>query len=438
MILLLKAKEVDMVANLDQVIPIFVIVPFVVLFICMILALFKQPYVVAYILAGLVISQLGIVPKQFQLGLLGEIGIILLMFFIGMEVSLPKLISKWKVALTGPLLQIILSVIVVFILGNIFDWPWQRSVLIGFIITLSSSAVIIKILDDLGELHTKVGQNVLGILIVQDIIVVPLMIIISFMSGEKASSIEIFLQIIGALILGTLMYLVITRRLAIPIPKGMVENHELQVFTALAICFGLAALSSFFGLSAPLGAFFAGIVVTSFRGTDWVHQSLHGFKVVFVAMFFIYVGTLLDLTFLRNNLLIVVSLVLVVFVINTLINTMILYLLGSKIKESFYAASLLAQIGEFSFLLGAVGVAAGLIFEFEYNLIIAVISLSLLLSPLWIHLTKKIMNLNANYIFEEVSKKVQEQFELTSSLDPDTKRKTFKRKIAAKQTFPRR
>ena len=418
-----------MVANLDQVIPLFVVIPFVVLLICMILALFKQPYVVAYILAGVIIGALGLVPEQSQLGLLSEIGIILLMFFIGMEVSLPKLMSKWKVALAGPLLQVILSVLVVYVLGNVFNWPWERSVLIGFIITLSSSAVIIKILEDMGELHTKMGQNILGILIVQDIIVVPLMIIIGLMSGEHVNSIEITLKVVGAIILGAIMYFTLTRSFVVPIPKIMIENHELQVFTALAICFGLAALSSFFGLSAPLGAFFAGIIVTSFRGTDWVHQSLHPFKVVFVAMFFIYIGTLLDFTFLKENILIVALLVLVVFVINTMINTAILYLLGSKLKESFYAGSLLAQVGEFSFLLGAVGVAAGLIFEFEYNLIIAVISLSLLLSPLWISFTKKIMKLDANYIFEEVSR----QFELTNTLDPKRRKSSQKRRV----TLPR-
>src|SRR3989338_1948043 len=123
-----------------------------------------------------------------------------------MEVSLPKLMSKWKVALAGPLLQVILSVLVVYVLGNVFNWPWERSVLIGFIITLSSSAVIIKILEDMGELHTKMGQNVLGILIVQDIIVVPLMIIIGLMSGEHVNSLEITLKVVGAIILGAIMY----------------------------------------------------------------------------------------------------------------------------------------------------------------------------------------------------------------------------------------
>ena len=146
-------------------------------------------------------------------------------------------------------------------------------------------------------------------------------------------------------------------------------------------------------------------------------------------MFFIYIGTLLDFTFLKENILIVALLVLVVFVINTMINTAILYFLGSKLKESFYAGSLLAQVGEFSFLLGAVGVAAGLIFEFEYNLIIAVISLSLLLSPLWISFTKKIMKLDANYIFEEVSR----QFELTNTLDPKRRKSSQKRRV----TLPR-
>ncbi len=393
-----------MSVDISTIIPLFVLIPFLLLLACVLLASFKQPYVVAYILVGVIISTLGIIQQGTTLGLLGEIGIILLMFFIGMEISLPRLVSKWRVAVLGPLFQVILSILVVFLLGTLFSWSYQRSILIGFIITLSSSAVIIKILEDLKELDTKMGQNILSILIVQDIIVVPLIVVINLMSGAEIHLLSMFLKLGGTCLLGLLIYLILTKRINLPIPRAFIENHELQIFTALAICFGLASLTSLLGISAPLGAFFAGIIVTSYRGTDWVHKSLNTFKIVFVAMFFIYIGTLLNLTFLRNNILVVGVLVLLVFFINTLLNMVILKSLGSSWRESLYAGSLLSQIGEFSFLLGAVGVTAGIIFDYEYNIIISVISLSLLLSPLWISGIKKILKIDKNYIFEEIQK----------------------------------
>ncbi len=398
-----------MVVSIEQAIPTFLLVISIILLVSIVLKLFKQPYVLAYILAGIVLASLGIITDKSQLELLGEIGILLLMFFIGMEISLPKLISKWKVAILGPIFQILLSVGAMYFLSSFLGWSWEKSVLVGFIITLSSTAVIIKILEDLDELHSRMGQNVLGILIVQDIAVVPMMILIGSFGGGELNYFDLFIKILGATVIVLGLYLILNKRIKIPLPKKLVQNRELQVFTALLLCFGLAAITSFFGLSAALGAFFAGMVVSSYRGTEWAHDSLHPFKVVFVALFFVYIGVMIDLNFIRENWKLLGGLVLFVFIINTLINSLILKLLGSRTRESIYAGSLLAQVGEFSFLIGAAGLASGIIHAQEYSLIISVISLSLLFSPFWIALMKKIMRISPNYIFEEFTR----QFELT-------------------------
>jgi CPA2 family monovalent cation:H+ antiporter-2 len=406
----------------EQLIPLFVSVTLVILVVCMVMRMFKQPYVVAYILSGMLLSLMGIVKDVNKLSVMGEIGIILLMFFIGLEISLPKVISKWKVAVLGTIFQIFFSVGVMYLLGHFLGWSWERAVFIGFIISLSSTAVIIKILEDQKELHTKVGQGILGILIVQDLAVVPMMIILSTMAGESIDFISLLIKLLGALVLGVILYFAVYKRMRLPLPKRLIENHELQVFAALIICFGMAALTSFFGLSAALGAFFAGMLVSSYRGVKWAHNSLHSFKVVFVAMFFVYIGMLMDIGFLIQHWKNILLIVLIVFVINTAINTITLKLLGSKFRESLYAGSLLAQIGEFSFLIGAVGLSTGLILEFEYNLILSVISLTLLLSPLWIMFVRKIMHIDAHYFFDEMSK----QLELTTTLEPREKKRIRK------------
>ncbi|MFA6462350.1 MAG: cation:proton antiporter [Candidatus Woesearchaeota archaeon] len=410
-----------MVVNIEQVIPNFLIITFVILLVSLILRIFKQPYVVGYILAGTILGLLGIISDKSQLSFLGELGILLLMFFVGMEISLPKLISKWKVAILGPIFQVILSVGSMYLFGHFLNWSLEKSILIGFIITLSSTAVIIKILEDRNELKTKVGQSVLGILIVQDIAAVPMMIIIGSLGGTGINFTDLIIKIIGAVIVISLLYLILTKRITIPLPKKLVESRELQVFTALIICFGLASLTSFFGLSAALGAFFAGMIVASYRATEWAHDALHPLKVIFVALFFLYIGIMIDLNFIKENILTISMIVLFVFIINTLINSLILKLLGARIRESIYAGSLLAQIGEFSFLVGAIGLSSGIIKTQEYNLIISVISLTLLLSPIWINVVKKVMKINTNYLFEEISK----QFELTNKF-PKVKKKRGK------------
>jgi len=410
-----------MVISIEQAIPTFLLVVFVILLVSIILNIFKQPYVIAYIVAGIFLGVFGIISDKSQLAFLGEIGVLLLMFFIGMEISLPKLISKWKVAILGPIFQIILSVGSMYILGHFFNWSLERVILIGFIITLSSTAVIIKILEDLDELHTKVGQNVIGILIVQDLAIVPMMLIVGSMGGESLDLINLTIKILGATTISIVMYFILTKKIQIPLPKKLIQNRELQVFVAMMMCFGVAAFTSLFGLSAALGGFFAGMIVSSYKGTQWAQESLHPFKVVLVALFFLYIGIMIDLNFVKENWMLIFGLVFFVFIINTIINSLILIFLGTNKRESIYAGSLLAQIGEFSFLIGAAGLSSGIIQDQEYSLIIAVISFSLLLSPFWINLVKKITRIHPGYIFEQFSK----QFELTTKF-PKAKREIKK------------
>ncbi len=177
-----------MVANIEQIIPIVVAVTFVILMVSLILRIFKQPYVVAYIIAGVVLGIFGVIEDKSQLSFLGEIGVMLLMFFIGMEIYLPKLISKWRIVMLGPIFQIVFSIGAMLLFGEFLGWSWEKCILIGFIITLSSTAVIIKILEDLDELQSKIGQKVLGILIVQDIAAVPMMVIIGILGGKNIDS----------------------------------------------------------------------------------------------------------------------------------------------------------------------------------------------------------------------------------------------------------
>ncbi len=347
----------------------------------------KQPYVVAYMIVGVIIGPhgLALVSDQLDLSKIGSIGVLLLLFFTGMEISLPRLISHWRVAVIGTLLQILISVGILCGLGYWFNWPLAQSVLLGFVISLSSTAVIIKILQEWKELDTDVGKDVIGILLIQDLAIVPMIISINFLGGAAFNLAEIILQIIGGLvIIALLIWILIKREFKMPFGHLLRKDNELQVFSAFTLCFGLAFITGVFNLSAALGAFIAGILISVAKETAWVYKRLEPFHVVFVAFFFVSIGMLVDLNFVRDNLILALSLVILSVLINTVVNAIIMRFLGESWRSSLYGGALLSQIGEFSFVLAAIGIETAIITTFSYQMTIIVIALTLLLCPLWI------------------------------------------------------
>ena len=184
-------------------------------------------------------------------------------------------------------------------------------------------------------------------------------------------------------------FIVATKQLHFPLARWLKHDRELQVFTALGICFGLAFITAWFDLSTALGAFLAGMLINAAKETQWVHHTLDSFKVLFVSIFFVSVGMLLNIGFLIENWPEVVLLVFLALVTNTFINAMILKAAKFDWRDSLYAGILLSQIGEFSFVLSAVGLQSGLINDYGYQLAICVIALSLIISPLWINLGRR-------------------------------------------------
>ncbi|WP_289054427.1 cation:proton antiporter [Carboxylicivirga marina] len=383
--------------SIDPVLSKFVILSMVIIVVGFILQVFKQPSIVTYLIVGVLVGPYGfkLVTDEILITNLGSLGLVLLLFFVGMEIHLPNLITNWKVSIIGTLIQIVFSVVVVWLLGKFFNWEINQVILLGFVISLSSTAVIVKLLQERGELFTKVGQNVLGVLIAQDILIVPMLIIMGYLGGNKPEITEVIKQIIGGLlIIGIIIYILIKKEIRLPFMSYISKDHEVQVFVAFTLCFGFSIITAFFGLSSALGAFVAGIILSSTKSTTWVHNSLHAFKIMFVALFFVSIGMLIDLQFLKANAIIIGSLVLIVFVVNNAINILIMRLFCKDWKLSFYAGALLSQIGEFSFILGSTGYYSGIITIYSYQLIISTIALTLFISPLWINFARKIVKLH--------------------------------------------
>lgn len=372
----------------------YVLIGIMIISIGGVLRYFRQPYIIAYIIAGVMIGEHGfaILTDKVLIESIGELGLILLLFFIGMEISLPDLIKRWKVPTLGALLQVFGSIVFVALIGWFFGWSINRIIVLGFITSLSSSAVIIKLLQDNKESQLEVGQSVISILLIQDILIVPMLIVTNYLGGYTPSRQEIFLQVGGGILLILGMIWVIRKKeFSLPFSQSLYDDHEMQVFFALITCFGFAIVTAFFGLSAALGAFVGGMVVNAARSTEWFHDSLHSFRIVFVAIFFISIGMLIDLNFFFENRNIVLLILISVYLGNHFINAVVIHYFGRDWKRSLYGGALLAQIGELSFILASSALAANIISDFEYQLTILVISLTLLISPFWIAATKKII-----------------------------------------------
>lgn len=371
----------------DPVLLTLVMLSIGIILVSFIFKLLKQPYVIAYILVGILMGPYGLrlITDESLISNMGSFGLLLLLFFIGMEISLPKIMANWRIPVLGTLIQVIFSVGVVYVVGSILHWQINHIIVLGFVISLSSSAIVISFLQDKGLQTSNLGQNVIGILLVQDILVVPMLILLNYLSGIVLSTLDITKQIIGGLmILGITIWVLKKKEIYLPFGKQIRKDHEIQVFIAFAFCFGFSLLTAFFGLSSALGAFVAGMVVSKAKETTWVRTSLHPFRIVFVALFFVSVGMLIDLGFLVDNLGIVSLMVLLAFITNNFINTLIVRFLGENWKDSLYTGAILAQIGEFSFILGGTGFFIGLIPKHTYQLIISTISVTLVISPLWI------------------------------------------------------
>ncbi|WP_299260204.1 cation:proton antiporter [uncultured Aquimarina sp.] len=382
-----------LVSNIEPIIHIISILAILVIILSMILRKLGQTYIIGYILVGVLLGEQGlkVVEDKESVELLGELGVILLLFFIGMEINFIDFLKRWKLAVLGTLLQIVLSVTMVFFIGYFFDWNFARSVVLGFVIALSSSAVVIKLLQDKNLIDTKIGKNVLSILLAQDVMFVPLLIIIAQLGGQTQSIGNIILMSIGAIIIvSVLVYIYVKGVIVLPFSKKIYRDHELQVFMAIFLCFGCALATSFFGLSAALGAFIGGMIINAAKATHWIHDTLHSFRVLFVSLFFISIGLQIDLNFVYNNIWTILLAILVVYITNHLLNTLILKVFSNSWKEAFLGGALLAQIGELSFLISSTALALGIIEDFSYKFTISLISLTLIVSPFWIALTEKL------------------------------------------------
>jgi CPA2 family monovalent cation:H+ antiporter-2 len=325
------------------------------------------------------------------IGRMGEVGVILLLFFVGMEVDLAGLVTRARLAVPGTILQVAAIVLCAAFTGWIVGWSLKVVILVGFAASLSSTALVVSLLRQKGELDTDAGRDALSILLIQDFAVIPMLMVLGLLAGESFAYADLLSQALGGLAAVTLVaVLLMLGRFRLPFGSFLRADHELQVFSSFVLCFGLSWVSGSLGLSTALGAFLAGIIVAQAREADWVRGALEPFRVLFVATFFVSVGMLIDLALLSQQWVGLTLIVLAALATKTAVNTGILRGMGRSLSVSLRVGGLLAQIGEFSFVLAAVGRQAGLIDEHAYQEVIGVIVGTLLLTPAWLWMLRRL------------------------------------------------
>ncbi|MAT95922.1 MAG: portal protein [Anaerolineaceae bacterium] len=346
----------------------------------------KQPLLLGYILAGVLVGPFTAGPtvtEVHDIELLAEIGVALLLFALGLEFSLKELEPVRHVALIGTPIQIVLTMAFGYGIGQLFGWDWLTSLWFGGLITLSSTMVILKTLMGQGRLGTLSSRVMIGILIVQDLAVVPLMIILPQLNNPDFSFSILGIAALKAAVFLFLMFFVGTRfipRLVAYVADW--NSRELFLLSITAIGLGIGYVTYLFGLSFAFGAFVAGMVLSE---SDYGHQALSDIiplRDLFGLLFFVSVGMLLDPSYLFANWLQILTIVLLVALGKGLILGSISRIFGYGNIIPIAVGLSMFQIGEFSFVLARVGVSTNSIDNDLYALILTTAIITMVLTPL--------------------------------------------------------
>ncbi len=347
----------------------------------------RQPAIVGYILAGILLgpSGLALVEDRDAIALLAELGVLMLLFVIGMELSLRAFKRVWRIALLGALAQVMLATATMALLSYFFDWPRGVVLLLGFSVALSSTAVSIKILEATGDLRTDVGRVAVGILIAQDLAVVPMLLVINMLGVEQQNFVAMAATLAAAVgfLIGLVVVLSRRQSISLPFAKLFADDVDLATMAGLTLCFASAAVSGVFGVSPAFGAFLAGVVVGNSRERPRMIAVMQPVQSVLLMVFFLSIGLLFDVAYVWQHFGTVMLLLLLITVAKTTANIGILRALGEPWRRAVKAGAVLGQIGEFSFVLMDAGVAVGLVAADGHRLAVSLIALSLIVSPIW-------------------------------------------------------
>lgn len=335
---------------------------------------FRLPSIIGFLVSGILAGPhvLALISNTHQVEQMAELGVVLLLFTIGIEFSLKELMRIRHMVLLGGGLQVGLTILVVALLGTAFGYPLGQAVFFGFLVALSSTAILMKLLMDAGEMDAPHGKMSMGVLIFQDLCVVPLVLFTPFLAGAGEGFAGILtVSAKAAAVVLTAHY---SARFLIPWIFSQVvktRSRELFILTIIFIGFGTAWLTAQVGLSLALGAFIAGLAISE---SEYSHQALGDiipFRDAFISLFFISVGMLLDPAIFIRYPLLIVSLVITLILLKALIASGAVLSLGVPMRIAIMSGLCLAQVGEFSFVLCQSGLKYGILTPDLYQIFLA-------------------------------------------------------------------
>lgn len=345
----------------------------------------KIPVIVGFLITGVVIgpSCLGLIRASHEAKVLANIGIVLLLFTVGTEFSLHKILQFRKLFIFGGGLQVILTVAAGIGIGYFLKMPLAETVFLGFLLSMSSTAIVLRILEERGEMASSQAKPILSILIFQDLAVIPMAIMVPLLSAIATKEGFDVSKFFTMHLIVVPVFLVATYKLVPKILRAIADtkSRELILISVLMICIVITYGSWKAGLSLSLGAFFAGMVISE---SEYRHEAVGGvlpFQDIFINLYFVLIGMLVDIRFLLEEPGLILMTTLGVLLIKAVLTTGVALSIGLPFKTALITGLAISQIGEFAFVLMKEGEETGIGTPFHYQLFLAVSLLTMAITP---------------------------------------------------------
>ncbi|MFQ5662780.1 MAG: cation:proton antiporter [Terriglobia bacterium] len=346
----------------------------------------RQSTIVAYLLTGILVgpSGLGVITNRAGIELMAEIGVVLLLFTLGIEFSLEKLLRMRQVVLGAGSRQVVFTILVSSLLAISIGYTWRQSLFWGFLIAASSTAIVLKLLFERQELDSPHGRAILGVLLFQDLCVVPMMALIPALAAPAPGIAFTIVYALGKALGLVAALLLVAHYLFGPLWRTIVQLRSKEIFLIATIFFslGTAWVAGQLGLSLALGAFLAGLALSESEFAHQILSEILPFRDSFSSLFFISIGMLIHLGFVRANWTVVALLAAGIFLAKLLTGASAVLSLGFPLRMSLLVGLGLAQVGEFSFVLLQQGAGLGLVSEAGYQTFLAAAVFSMMITPL--------------------------------------------------------
>ncbi|MDB5272106.1 MAG: potassium transporter KefB [Chitinophagaceae bacterium] len=355
----------------------------------------KLPTLLGYLMTGVISGPYGLslIHGTAEVDHMAEIGVIFLLFLIGMEFSLKQLIAIKKAVFIGGTIQALATIVIIAISYYFLSGNWNKSIFIGFLFSLSSTAIVLKILADKGEMHSPHARLTLAILIFQDLLVVPMVLLTPMLAGAEDNILRSIIELVVKLLFVLVLVFAGARYI---VPKLLFEvaktrSQDLFILTTILICFSVALLCNSIGLSLALGAFLAGLIISESEYSHQATGNIMPFREIFTSFFFVSIGMLLDLSFLRDHLLVILCLTILAICVKFFTASLASYTLKYPPRTSFKTGMALFQVGEFAFILSRSGIEYGLLDEVTNQYFLSISILTMALTPVLMNNTERIL-----------------------------------------------